>query len=185
MRVRFTKTDSRRYSVSIDREHGPPLLPRTGPGNDDLLPHDIGHWVVEEHFGLSLGVWGQLAAGGGGIFWPAPEDNTGRHKQLVRRLQAVGRADMGRSEQLTAVVVHAWELSIGRVKHQARPFDVGLSPDELRAAVARMDATSQRWQALKRGSSMTCTWPVQLTVDPSGSRLGRRTTRESERLARR
>ncbi len=130
-------------------------------------------------------MWGQLAAGGGGIFWPAPEDNTGRNKQLVRRLAAVGRADMARSEQLTAVVVHAWELSIGRVRHQTRPFEVGLSPEELRAAVARMDATSQRWRALSQGGSITLTWPRTLVFDPAGSQRGRKTPRGQARLARR
>ena len=41
MRVTFTKLAGRRYLVAIDREHGPPLQPRHGPGYDEQLPHDI------------------------------------------------------------------------------------------------------------------------------------------------
>ena len=78
MRVTFTKLDATRYEVGIEREHGPALLPRPGPGQDPRMPHDLEHFLVEEHFGIELGVFGQLAAGGSGIFFPAPEDNSAR-----------------------------------------------------------------------------------------------------------
>ena len=72
MRVTFTKVDTKRYAIAIVREHGPALVPRFAPGYDDLMPHDLAHYVVEEFFGIELGVWGQLAAGGGGIFTRLP-----------------------------------------------------------------------------------------------------------------
>ena len=64
MRVVFTKVDAKRYSIAIEREHGPALVPRPAPGYDDLMPHDLAHYVVEEFFGIELGVSRQLAAGG-------------------------------------------------------------------------------------------------------------------------
>ncbi|CAM3313237.1 hypothetical protein OCAE111667_03235 [Occultella aeris] len=62
MRVTFTKVDGKRYLVAIERERGPALVPRHAPGYDDLMPHDLSHYLVEECFEIQLGVWGQLAA---------------------------------------------------------------------------------------------------------------------------
>ena len=86
---------------------------------------------------------------------------------------------------MLAVVVHAWERSIGRVKHQVRPFDVGLGAEELRLAVVRMNEASERWRALPNGGSLTLTWPRGLSVDTSKTRRGRRSPKRSRTLARR
>jgi hypothetical protein len=184
MEVTFIKVDDKRYSVAIEREHGPALVPRSGPGYDDLMPHDLAHYVVEEFFEIQLGVWGQLAAGGGGIFTPAPADNTLSYQRRGQRIGAIGRADMARSEQLAQVVVAAWEHSIGRVEHQARAFPVELDPDALRGAVSRMDEVARRWQALRHGASLTFAWPSHLTFEPSKSRRGRRRERPARAVAR-
>ncbi len=177
MQVSFTKTDSRRYSVAIEREHGPALVPRFAPGYDDLMPHDLAHYLVEEQFEIELGVWGQLAAGGGGIFAPAPEDNSLHYQRRSQRIGAIGRADMARSEQLVLITVVTWERSIDRVKNQVRPFAIEVDADTLRGAVDRMDEVAGRWQALQHGGSLTFTWPRHLTFDASKSRRGRRNAR--------
>src|SRR3954462_12200256 len=114
MKVTFIKVDTKRYWIAIDREHGPALVPRPAPGYDDLMPHDLAHYLVEEHFEIELGVWGQLAAGGGGIFAPAPEDNTLKYQRRGQRIAAIGRNDMARSEQLVVLTVSTWERSIDR-----------------------------------------------------------------------
>ena len=175
MEVSFTKVDDKRYSVTITRELGPPLVPRFAPGYDDLMPHDVAHYVVEEYFGIELGVWGQLAAGGGGIFTPAPEDNTLRHQRRAQRIGAVGRADMQRSERLVVITVATWERSIGRVTDVTGTFHDEVDPDVLEGAVRRMGEVAERWQALGRGRSLTFTWPRRLTFDGSKSHRGRRT----------
>ncbi len=177
MEVTFTKVDDKRYSIAIEREHGPALVARSGPGYDDLMPHDLAHYLVEEYFGIELGVWGQLAAGGGGIFSPAPEDNTLRHQRRVRRIAAVGREEMQRSERLVAMVVTAWERSIKRVKHPTTEVPIEVDAEELRGAVRRMGEVAERWRALGRGGSLTFAWPAGLTFDDSRSRRGRRTDR--------
>ena len=174
MQVSFTKTDARRYSIAIEREHGPALVPRFAPGYDDRMPHDLAHYVVEEYFQIELGVWGQLAAGGGGIFAPAPEDNSLLYQRRSQRIGALGRADMARSEQLVLVTVVTWERSIDRVKNQVRPFAIEVDADALRGAVDRMDEVAGRWQALQPGGSLTFAWPRHLTFDASKSRRGRR-----------
>jgi hypothetical protein len=184
MQVTFTKTGGKRYTVAITREHGPALLPRFAPGYDDLMPHDLAHYVVEEYFNIELGVWGQLAAGGGGIFTPAPEDNTVTVQRRTQRIGAIGRADMARSEQLVVITVAAWERAIGRVKHQARPYAIDVDRDELRGAVHRMGEVAERWRALPQGRSITFTWPRELTFNAAKSRRGRRTATRTSALGR-
>jgi hypothetical protein len=174
MQVTFTKVDDKRYAVAIEREHGPALLPRFGPGYDELMPHDLAHYIVEEHFRIELGVWGQLASGGGGIFTPAPEHNTLNVQRRAQRIGAIGRGDMARSEQLVWVTVAAWERAIGRVGRQTRPIPVEVDGEQLAGGVRRMGERAERWRALQHGRSMTFTWPRELTFDASKSRRGRR-----------
>lgn len=103
MKVTFTKTGGRHYVVAVDREQGPPLVPRGAPGYDDHMPHDLAHYVVEEQLGLALGVFGQLAVGDGGLFVPAPADRSESDRRRVRRVAATGRPDMIRSEAAVRV----------------------------------------------------------------------------------
>jgi len=182
MEVTFTKVDGKRYAVAIDREHGPALVPRFAPGYDDLMPHDLAQFLVEEQFRIELGVFGQLAAGGGGIFAPAPADNNSRFQRSARRLATIGRDDMARSERLVVVAVAEWERGIGRRKHQPHvPIDDvldDLEPAQLRACIARLDHVSGQWKALQFGGSLTFEWPRQLTFDAAGSQRGRRRSRQ-------
>jgi hypothetical protein len=184
MDVTFTKVDAKRYFIAIDREYGPALVPRQGPGYDDLMPHDLAHYVVEEYFEIELGVWGQLAAGGCGIFAPAPEDNSLHSQRRGRRIAAVGHADMARSEQLVVITLSAWERSIDRVKHHSREFPIDIDAEALRGAVSRMAEVARRWQALQHGASLTFTWPNRLTFEASKSRRGRQRAKRNRTLTR-
>ncbi len=184
MEVTFTKVDAARYSIAIEREHGPALVPRPGPGYDDLMPHDLAHYLVEEHFEIELGVWGQLAAGGGGIFAPAPEDNSLNHRRRAQRIAAIGRGDMARSEKLVVITVSAWERSIDRVEHQSRELPIQVDTDTLERAVRRMDEVARRWRALQYGASLAYTWPSNLTFEASKSRRGRQREKRHRTLAR-
>jgi len=177
MQVTFTKLDARRYEVAIEREHGPALLPRSGPTLDAEMPHDLEHFVVEEQVGIELGVFGQLASGGSGIFFPAPKDNSLRRKQLAERIATQGRDDIARSEELTRVVAAArahGSLPRGNVRVDVRADDVA-------AAVRRLDDLAREWAVLAPGESLTLTWPDRLTVRMGGTRRGRRSTRDAGR----
>jgi hypothetical protein len=96
------------------------------------MPHDLAHYLVEEYFEIELGVWGQLAAGGGGIFMPAPEDNSLRYQRRAARIGAIGREDMQRSERFVGITVAAWEQTIDRNKHGSHSYGVDVAPDMLR-----------------------------------------------------
>jgi hypothetical protein len=178
MQVTFKKCDGRRYFVTIERENGPALVPRFAPGYDDLMPHDLAHYLVEEHFGISLGVFGQLAAGGSGVFAPAPEDNSLRVRRTAQRIASIGRDDMVRSEDLVVLSVAEWERSIGRQKHKTREVSREVGAEELQAAVRRLHEMAGRWRDLQQGSSITLTWPRRLTFDAAKSRRGRRQSQQ-------
>ena len=184
MEVTFTKVDNRRYTVAIERQLGPPLLPRFGPGFDVLMPHDLAHFLVEEYFGIELGVWGQLAAGGGGIFFPIPQDSSLRYQRRAQRIGHVGRSDMQRSERLVVITVAAWEQAIDRVKHIPSPPQDEVDPAALAGAVRRLSEVADRWRALPPGGSVTLEWPRRLAFDGSKSHRGRRATRPTPHRSR-
>ena len=90
MQVTFTRLSGRRYGVDVVREFDPPARMQAAPGFDEPLPHDLAHLLVEREFGLRLGIFGQLAAGGdAGTFWCAPADRTAR---LAQRAEETVRA---------------------------------------------------------------------------------------------
>ena len=184
MEVTFTKAGRRRYTVAIERELGPPLVPRFGPGFDVLMPHDLAHFLVEERFGIELGVWGQLAAGGGGLFFPVPEDNSLRYRRRAQRIRHAGRVDMQRSERLVAISVAAWEQAIDRVTHAPSPHQDEVDPGDLADAVRRLSEVAERWRALPTGGSVTLEWSRGGAFDGSGSHRGRRATRPTPHRAR-
>ncbi len=163
----FTRGDGRRYSVAVERERGPRLVPRDGPGFDEYMPHDIAHYLVEEQLGIRLGVFGQLAEGGGGLFTPAPADRTEAQQRRVRRIAAEGRADMRRSEAAVGLCVAAWK---------GRPWSVGpgtVTPAERDRVVRRIDEVAARWHALPPGGSLTFEWLSGSASAPSRRRAPR------------
>ena len=174
MQVRFTKLAGRRYEVAVERVHGPRLEPRNGPGYDARLPHDLAHFAVEEQLGLRLGVFGQLAAGGSGLFTPAPADRSVADRRAGRRFAGAGRADMRRSEAAVGRCVAEWRRRTGL--GWAGPIaevDADLSESDVDRIVSRLDELARAWWALAPGSSLTLDWPRWATVDPAGSRQGR------------
>jgi hypothetical protein len=179
MRVTFTKAASWQYTISIDRERGPRLLPRGAPGFDESMPHDLAHYLVEESFGIELGVFGQIAAGASGIFFPAAADDSLRSRRTSARIGAVGRADMQRSEDLVRVCMSEWHRSRGVATPLMADTGVRVDPERLAQAVARIDAVAKRWQRLPVGDSLRFTWTAR-AFDPAGSKAGRRVGREGD-----
>ncbi|WP_206337305.1 hypothetical protein [Streptomyces sp. Z26] len=166
MDVTFTKGPGRSYSVAVRREHGPALAPRGGPGHHPYLPHDLVHFVVEAEAGLRGGVYGRLAAGELGFFWPAdPAERAGaRRREKARRPTPRASADMGRSEELAGACLMLWELRRGQ-RTSLPPWLAGWTPDPLAERIAaRLDTYADRWHALPDGGSLTLDW----TCGPAG-----------------
>ena len=169
----FTRQTGFRYGVDVRRESGPPARLRVVRSDAETLPREIAHFVVEREFGLKLGIFGQLAAGGdAGRFWAAPADRNSRLAQLSHRLQVTGRGDLGRSVALVAWCTAAWEVETGR--RSARPgetdrpwplIDVTAIPrDRVVAAVDGLAAAAVAWNELQPGQHVCFDWPLALTL---------------------
>ncbi|NEB76045.1 hypothetical protein G3I40_12545 [Streptomyces sp. SID14478] len=162
MRVVFTKGPGTGYWIAVHRETGAALAPRNGPGGHSYLPHDLVHFLVEAEAGIKRGVYGRLAAGDNGLFWPA--DPAERNKAARRRKSKPtqptpqARADMARSEALAASAVAVWEVRHGH----AKTLPAYVSGDELPPVIdrimARFDDYAQRWHALPVGGSLELDW---------------------------
>lgn len=162
MRVVFTKGPGTSYDIAVHRETGAGLAPRNGPGGHRYLPHDLVHFLVEAEAGIKLGVYGRLAAGDNGLFWPA--DPAERAKAARRRKSRPvkpspqAQADMARSEELAAIALPVWEVRHGHAQALPAYVPAGEMPAELERIVSRFDAYADRWHALPVGGSLTLTW---------------------------
>jgi hypothetical protein len=180
VRVTFTRLAGPRYGVDVVRESGPPARLRVTPSCAERLPQDIACFLVEREFGLKLGVFGQLAAGGdAGTFWAAPADRSARQALRAHRLQVTGHGDLGRSVRLAAVCTAAWEFETGRRwapldgpgRHsrggptawwQLEMAEVGAR--HLACAVGAFDEVAAAWSALGLRESIGFDWPPSLTL---------------------
>ncbi|MDQ6772466.1 MAG: hypothetical protein M3024_05690 [Candidatus Dormibacteraeota bacterium] len=178
MLVTFAKLSLRQYGVSAVLDSGQRMLgpgPNgEAPGNDQHMPHDLAHFLVEAELGLRLGVFGQLAAGEAGIFRPEATERKAKRVRRGRQVRAAGRGDINASERLVWLCVSEWERLAGRRSQpmEMLPTNTGdVPPERLERAISRLDLESARWRALEVGESMTLTWPPHLTVRPGKSQL--------------
>ncbi|GHH90796.1 hypothetical protein [Streptomyces capillispiralis] len=162
MRVVFTKGPGTSYDIAVHRAAGPALAPRNGPGGHPYLPHDLVHFLVEAEAGIALGVYGRLAAGDNGLFWPAdPAERAkaARHRRSKRpRSSPRARADMARSEELAGLAVPVWELRRGLRETLPAYVKADALPPVVDRIVARLDTCADRWHALEPGDSLELTW---------------------------
>lgn len=186
MQVAFTRTGERRYSIEADRGRGLVLHMPAGPGYDAWLPHDVVHFMVERHFEIAGGVFGQLAAGGNaGTFFTIPHRRRDRARGLSDRLGALGRQDTARSERLAGACMAAWHA-----RHQRRwEFAETVAVDDMaevsETLLAELDEVAESWHALPVGGALTLTWPPHLRLRPGSSSRGRRQNRDRHMAARR
>ncbi|MEP6599798.1 MAG: hypothetical protein ABJB98_10190 [Actinomycetota bacterium] len=162
MRVLFVRLDAKRYGIGIRRDGrndvGVDVPVRPGPGSA-AVPHDLVHFVVEEQAGLTLGIFGQLAAGGrvGQFFQPPPEQRSQHERRRSDRLGRAGRADVARSEQLAALVDGSGQLAADA---DAVTGDPGLT----NRIANRLSEVLAHWERVPAGQSMLMQWPLELTI---------------------
>jgi hypothetical protein len=177
VRVSFTRLTGNRYAVDVLRTSGPPARLRVSPRYPEPLPASLAHFVVEREFGLRLGIYGQLAAGGdAGTFWSAPAHRDSQLANRAHRLQITGRGDLGRSVALVGLCTATWELENGR---REVPAD-GSSPIPQRLNGPLLDATqvpassvaaavrlfgeiAAQWSTLGVGAGIVLAWPSSLS----------------------
>ena len=170
MRITFTRTGERRYRVTAEREGAPTVAIEPAPGFDEHLPHDLVHFLVEQHWRLREGIFGDLETGGtAGTFLPTEGQRDRRWAKKHGGLATSGR-DMDRSEALAEAAFGAWQVHAGRMpagsQYQRDTLaKAGVSAEEIAALLPVLDEASARWRALPIGGSMTLEWAT-----PAGSR---------------
>lgn len=171
MRITFTRTGERRYRVTAERDSGPDLVMEPAPGFDPHLPHDLVHFLVERHWRLREGIYGDLAAGGdAGTFRPLEATRDRRWTKKHAGLPTSGR-DMDRSEALAAAVFAAWSQHAGRVPPgsgyaSGTAAAASVTSEELASVLPACDEAAERWQSLRIGDSMTYEWPGATSAGP-------------------
>jgi hypothetical protein len=147
MKVTFSKSDAGRSA--------PPISPRV-LSDDAYLPIELAQFVIEAHFGITRGVYGQLATS------PAPRARSAREHRAARRNADTTRADLARSERLLALCLPLWQLRAGRVPSAPAMIDMTLAtPFDVDDVLHRLDALSAEWRALAIGESITLEWSVE------------------------
>ena len=165
MQISFIRTGARRYRIEVARDDDSVMHMPHGPGFHPWLPHDLVHFVVERHFGIAMGVFGQLAAGGdAGTFFSIPHRRRDPRRRLSARLAALGRDDVARSERLTAACMTAWHARRGERWEFAQtvaPVEMSEISDVL---MAELDDVADRWHRTQVGRALVVEWPEQLTA---------------------
>lgn len=185
MKVKFQKTGERRYAVIILRENAPDLEMNPAPGFDELMPHDLLHFLVERELELRRGIFGQIAFGGtAGTFHNKPSDKSNsradsrlRRKTANRgkKLLKTGLDDCARSERATYICLYDWLSHSPDAKLQERAKEMRVSAEATRAQMseaerakfseeklaeirAAMDDLSRHWSALVVNESLNLEW---------------------------
>jgi hypothetical protein len=162
MRVVFTKCPGTSYDIAVHRETGAALAPRNGPAGHPYLPHDLVHFLVEVEAGIERGVYGRLAAGDNGLFWPADPGERAKaaRRRKTKRVQSspAEKADMARSEELAGIAVPVWEVRNGHARELPPYVTAGEIPPVVDRIVSRFDEYADRWHALPVGESLTLKW---------------------------
>jgi hypothetical protein len=168
VRVTFRKTHRRGYAVDISREQAEDLTMNPAPGYDDLLPHDLVHLLVELHWGLRDGIYGDVAAGGNAGTFRLSEDRPDREtvrewsrKARRSRVRKSG-ADMNRSEHLASVLLSRWNAARHGTPlpewYDRNVAASGATEPEIVAALGKAEELSARWQRVQIGHGVSVDW---------------------------
>src|SRR4051794_8877712 len=164
MRLTFRRmADRRPVETLVERDDGVTFAMR-GAGGGSQLPHDLVHAVVEQHLGVSDGIWGCVADG---VMWRSMTRLSGRQPP-----HAIERSDRLKRERATSIRrAEALADLVGRLASGAEvlPGDMpaaGMPPDVLTAAAAELRKVQRRWAALGAGD----VWVLEWNAAPRASR---------------
>jgi hypothetical protein len=179
MKVEFRRTGQRRYVVTVFREKFPTLEMNPAPGFDELMPHDLSHFVVEHALNLNCGIFGQLASGGNaGTFRPVVEANFDA-RELSRLRKSVvkkgekklheGMRESQLSELAVSFCMQEWRkrsadsnTKLAQIRtDQPTGFpnkELKLSNQQLNSIFEQYEILSQKWAQLKVGEFLVVEW---------------------------
>lgn len=185
MKVTFRKTGERRYGVYIERENFPDLEMNPAPGYDELMPHDLLHFLVEQEFHIKNAIFGQIADGGtaGTFRQTSPDKSSDRAESRLRKKTAkrgekllkIHLDDCAKSERATYICLYDWFAHSTDADLRARASEMKKSadsvysqmseaerktftPEKLAHIRAGMDEISANWSQLKINESISLDW---------------------------
>ena len=157
MKVTFTRTRDRGYSVSVEGPGINAAMMDPAPGYDDRLPHDAAHFIVEDELGISGGVFGQLAAGGtANTFFSRDAKRPRSAKKRGAAMAKANRDDASFSEHAVWAAQSRWQNA------QIVP-DTKIPAKDIERIVARFEEFAGRWSSLPVGGSITLEWTPRPT----------------------
>lgn len=139
----------------------------------DHIPHDLVHYVVEAELGLTNGVYGRAAQGGGTFISTAARDESARERarqqrKQRRREQSLRSADeRGENQMLASERLAALSDVMFRRRRGQRPDLTRKAPESptreesarVDRVVARLEILAQAWSVLPVGGSLAFVWP--------------------------
>jgi hypothetical protein len=163
----------------------PGLAPRRmdpAPGFDENIPHDLVHYLTEAELGLTSGVFGRAAAGGGDFAetteTPGDPRRRARAQRRLKRREAflarADRGDMARSEYLAGLCDVAWRRRAG-APTPAWAERTPVPPEDAPAVdriLARLDDLAPLWRDLPVGGALVFTWPHTAPTVRSARKAG-------------
>lgn len=156
MKVTFTRVDQHRYSGRVERTNGQVFVMTQGPGGGEDLPHDLAHLVVEAEFGILNGIFGQVDAGGAGMFQPERVDTERKARRRGARLAREHGDDALRSERLVYLCMRA--LRGQPIDETVRSREPDVRMDDVDRVARRLDGLRRQWRSLVVGESMALLW---------------------------
>lgn len=174
MNVTFRRTGERSYAVVVEVAGQRAQVMDPAPGFDEYIPHDLVHYLVEAELGLTSGVYGRAARGGGTFIANAEDGVSTRERARARRKQQrresslnnadeTTRQDMINSERLAGICDLLWRRRQGQRPDPSRsPPSTELSSEDARRVdrvVARLEQLAPMWHGVSVGGELTFTWP--------------------------
>ncbi|MEO5858082.1 MAG: hypothetical protein ABIR33_03945 [Pyrinomonadaceae bacterium] len=151
MKVTFTRTKDRGYSLTIEGPKIATAVMDPAPGYHDRLPHDVAHFIVENELGIEGGIFGQLAMGG--IIRPA-EGNARVQRKAKRKREAIFRTN--KNDALFSE--HAIWAAQSRWEKQDIIPDTKIPRSDLDRVIAKFEEFAKEWSSLPVGGSITLQW---------------------------
>ncbi|TDC87776.1 hypothetical protein [Actinomadura sp. 7K507] len=169
MEVTFERTGERRYATVITLPGRGPRRMDPAPGYDENIPHDLVHYLAEAELGLTSGVYGRAAAGGGGFVQtdatPGDPRRRAREQRRLKKREAslarADRGDMARSEYFAGLCDIVWRRRAGAETPEWAAREP-VPPEDLPTVdriLSHLDELAPLWRDLPVGGALTFTWP--------------------------
>lgn len=151
MKVTFTRTKQRGYSLKVEGTNIATAVMDPAPGYHDRLPHDAAHFIAENVLGIKGGIYGQMAKGG--ILRPVEGDARVQRKAKKKR-EAIFKAN----ENDALFSEHAVWAAQSRWEKQSIIPDTKISTTDLARIIQAFEDFAQQWEKLPVGGSITLEW---------------------------